>query len=43
MRLEQHVDFSTHTGGNCLALLIAETVTGVEIQSRDPGPYISDH
>lgn len=43
MGLEQHVDFSTHTGGQSLDLVITETVNGVKVHSCKPGPYISDH
>lgn len=41
--LEQYVDFSTHTGGHSLDLDITESVNGVNIQSCEPGPFISDH
>jgi hypothetical protein len=31
MRLAQHVDFSTHIGGNSLDLVITEAIDGVEV------------
>ncbi|KAK3101096.1 hypothetical protein FSP39_000910 [Pinctada imbricata] len=43
MGLEQHVNFSTHTGGNILDLVITESVRGVELLSCQQGPFISDH
>lgn len=42
MGLEQHVDFSTHTGGHSLDLVITESLN-VIVVSCEPGPFISDH
>ena len=41
--LEQHVNFSTHTGGNFLDLVITEVTNGIQIQTCEPGPFLSDH
>ena len=43
MGLEQHVDFSTHVGGNSLDLVITEVVGGVEVLSCQTDVFISDH
>lgn len=41
--LHQHVDFSTHIGGNVLDLVITEQENGVKIKSCEQGPFLSDH
>lgn len=41
--LEQHVDFSTHIGGNSLDLVISEASNGVNIISCEPNSFVSDH
>ena len=43
MGLTQHVDFSTHTGGNILDLVITEATNGVYVLSCEPGTLVSDH
>ena len=43
MGLEQHVNFSTHVGGNTLDLVITEATNGIEVLSYEPGPFLSDH
>ncbi|XP_052788755.1 uncharacterized protein LOC128223518 [Mya arenaria] len=43
MGLQQHVNFSTHTGGHCLDLVITEVVHGISVVKCEQGPYISDH
>jgi hypothetical protein len=43
MGLEQHVNFSTHIGGNFLDLVITEVTNGINIQSCEPGPFFFDH
>ena len=43
MGLQQNVNFSTHTGGNSLDLVITEVANGVEVHSCQPGPFVSDH
>ena len=43
MGLQQHVNFSIHTGGNSLDLVITEVANCVEVHSCEPGPFVSDH
>ncbi|XP_060601863.1 uncharacterized protein LOC132755083 [Ruditapes philippinarum] len=43
MGLTQHVDFSTHIGGNILDLVITEATNGVEVLLCEPGTLVSDH
>ncbi|XP_060556715.1 uncharacterized protein LOC132717301 [Ruditapes philippinarum] len=43
MGLEQHVNFSTHTAGNCLDLVITESINGVCVLKCKQGPFLSDH
>ena len=41
--LEQHVNFSTHTGDIFLDLVITEVTNDVQIKPCEPGPFLSDH
>ena len=43
MGLEQHVNFSTHTAGNCLDLVITESTNGVCVLKCEQGHFLSDH
>lgn len=43
MCLEQHVNVSTHIGGNCLDLVITEATNGVAVLRCEQGPFLSDH
>ena len=43
MGLHQHVNFPTHTAGQCLDLVITEITNGVQLQSCEPGAFVSDH
>jgi hypothetical protein len=43
MGMEQHVNFSTHIGGNTLDLVITEVIGGIDVLCCQPGMFISDH
>ena len=43
MGLDEHVDFSTHTNGNYLDLVITEAIEDIQVLSCKQRPFISDH
>ena len=43
MGLDQNVTFDMHQKGNTLDLVFTEVKSGLQVNRRDPGPFISDH